>query len=51
VIHPDGESFQKWDIASGGGVVRHMVATEDGRIYLACRGVNKVAVVTVAPTE
>jgi hypothetical protein len=26
-------------------VVRNMVATPDGRLYLACSGVNKVAVV------
>jgi hypothetical protein len=32
-------------IPSGGGVVRNMVATPDRRLYLACSGVNKVAVV------
>jgi virginiamycin B lyase len=31
-------------IPSGGGVVRNMAAAPDGRIYLACSGVNKVAV-------
>jgi virginiamycin B lyase len=44
---PKAESFQKWNIPSGGGVVRNMVATSDGRLYLACSGVNKVAVATI----
>jgi len=39
------ESFATQPIPSGGGVVRNMVATPDGRLYLACSGVNKVAVV------
>ena len=42
---PKTESFGKEPIPSGGGVVRNMVATPDGRLYLACSGVNKVAVV------
>jgi len=41
---PKTGEFQKWNIPSGGGVVRNMVATSDGRLYLACSGVNKVAV-------
>ena len=44
---PKTETFQKWNIPSGGGVVRNMVATSDGRLYLACSGVNKVAVATI----
>jgi hypothetical protein len=28
-------------------VVRHMVATPQGDLYLACSGVNKVAVVQI----
>jgi len=39
------ESFSAEPIPSGGGVVRNMVATPDRRLYLACSGVNKVAVV------
>ena len=39
------ESFSANSIPSGGGVVRNMVATPDRRLYLACSGVNKVAVV------
>ncbi len=34
-------------IPSGGGVVRNMVATPDGKLYLACSGVNKVGVAEV----
>jgi virginiamycin B lyase len=42
---PKTESFSTKAIPSGGGVVRNMVATGDGKLYLACSGVNKVAVV------
>jgi len=42
---PKSEAFSSEQIPSGGGVVRNMVATPDRRIYLACSGVNKVAVV------
>ncbi|HEX4783029.1 MAG TPA: hypothetical protein VH350_01730 [Candidatus Sulfotelmatobacter sp.] len=42
---PKSESFSTKAIPSGGGVVRNMVATPDRRLYLACSGVNKVAVV------
>ena len=42
---PKAEAFSKEAIPSGGGTVRNMVATRDGRLYLACSGVNKVAVV------
>jgi virginiamycin B lyase len=42
---PKSESFSTKPIPSGGGVVRNMVATPDRRLYLACSGVNKVAVV------
>ncbi len=44
---PKSESFSLTQIPSGGGVVRNMVATPDRRLYLACSGVNKVAVVDV----
>jgi virginiamycin B lyase len=43
---PKTKSFSKTAIPSGGGVVRNMAATKDGKIYLACSGVNKVAVVS-----
>ncbi len=42
---PKSESFSTKAIPSGGGTVRNMVAVPDGRLYLACSGVNKVAVV------
>jgi len=42
---PKTEQFASAAIPSGGGTVRNMAATSDGRIYLACSGVNKVAVV------
>ncbi len=48
VFNPKTKVFQHWAIPSGGGVVRNMVATPDGRLYLACSGVNKVAVVEVS---
>ena len=44
---PKSESFSEEKIPSGGGVVRNMVATRNGKLYLACSGVNKVAIVDV----
>jgi virginiamycin B lyase len=45
---PKSEAFSTEQIPSGGGVVRNMVATPDRRLYLACSGVNKVAIVDAA---
>jgi virginiamycin B lyase len=45
---PKSESFSSEPIPSGGGVVRNMVATSSQRLYLACSGVNKVAVVNLS---
>jgi virginiamycin B lyase len=42
---PTTQTFAVRAIPSGGGVVRNIVATPDGRLYLACSGVNKVAIV------
>jgi virginiamycin B lyase len=42
---PKTEMFAKAAIPSGGGVVRNMAATKDGRVYIACSGVDKVGVV------
>ena len=39
--------FQSWIIPSGGGVVRNMVHTPDGNLWLAESGVNKIAFVQV----
>jgi virginiamycin B lyase len=46
-FEPKTESFSVQAIPSGGGVVRNMVATSGDNLYLACSGVNKVAVVHV----
>jgi virginiamycin B lyase len=42
---PKTTTFARAAIPSGGGTVRNMAATSDGRVYLACSGVNKVGVV------
>jgi virginiamycin B lyase len=42
---PNRAAFARAAIPSGGGVVRNMAATRDGRVYIACSGVNKVGVV------
>jgi len=44
---PKTKSFTTWPIPSGGGVVRHMVATSGGDLYIACSGVNKVGIVRI----
>ncbi|MDH3418075.1 MAG: cytochrome C [Gammaproteobacteria bacterium] len=41
------ETFQSWPIPSGGGVVRNMMATADGKLVLACSAVNRVALVEI----
>ena len=46
---PKTEAFARAVIPSGGGTVRNIAATRDGRLYLACSGVNKVAVVEPVP--
>ena len=43
---PKTKTFASRSIPSGGGVVRNMAVAPDGRIYLTCSGVNKVAIVT-----
>ena len=43
---PTTQKFARANIPSGGGVVRNMAATPDGRIYIACSGVDKVAVIS-----
>jgi len=42
---PRTEGFARANIPSGGGTVRNMAATSDGRVYIACSGVDKVGVV------
>jgi virginiamycin B lyase len=41
------EKFQSWIIPGGGGVVRNIKATTDGKIVMAESGVNKIALVEV----
>jgi virginiamycin B lyase len=48
---PQSEKFSTKPIPSGGGVVRNMVATPDRRLYLACSGVNKVAVISLTSQD
>jgi virginiamycin B lyase len=43
---PARTEFARAAIPSGGGVVRNMAAARDGRVYIACSGVNKVGIVT-----
>ncbi|MGE5752020.1 MAG: cytochrome C, partial [Deltaproteobacteria bacterium] len=45
---PRTKSFSRWSVPSGGGVIRHMAATPQGDIYIACSGVNKVGIVKVS---
>jgi virginiamycin B lyase len=45
---PKTEKFQTWIIPSGGGVVRNMSVTADGKeLWLATSGVNGIARVTI----
>jgi virginiamycin B lyase len=44
---PKTKKFQTWLIPSGGGVVRNMLHTPDGNLWLACSGVNGIAFVEV----
>jgi virginiamycin B lyase len=47
-FNPKTEKFQTWVIPSGGGVVRNMMPTADGKgLVLACSGVNRVALVEI----
>jgi virginiamycin B lyase len=43
---PKTQIFARANIPSGGGVVRNMAATPDGRVYIACSGVNKVGIIS-----
>jgi virginiamycin B lyase len=45
---PTTKTFSTWPIPSGGGIIRHMVATPDGNVYIACSGVNKVGIVRLS---
>jgi virginiamycin B lyase len=41
------KTFASWPIPSGGGIVRHMVSTANGDLYIACSGVNRVGIVRI----
>ena len=45
------EKFQSWIIPGGGGVVRNIKSTNDGKIVMAESGVNKIALVEVGSTN
>jgi streptogramin lyase len=44
-LDPQTEEFAWANIPSDDGVVRNMAATSDGRVYIACSGVDKVGVI------
>ncbi|MGD1075798.1 MAG: lyase [Thermodesulfovibrionales bacterium] len=44
---PKTKAFASWPIPSGGGIVRHMVSTPSGNLYIACSGANRVGIVKV----
>ena len=48
---PRTEKFESWTIPSGGGVVRNMATTPDGKLVLACSGVDRIALVDVHQHE
>jgi virginiamycin B lyase len=41
---PKTKTFSATLVPSGGGVIRNMAATRDGKVYLACSGVNKIGI-------
>jgi virginiamycin B lyase len=43
-FEPKTRRFAETTIPTGGGVVRNMAATPDGRLFLACSGTNRVAI-------
>jgi virginiamycin B lyase len=46
---PKTKKFSSTAVPSGGGVIRNMAAAPDGKVYLACSGVNQVGIAEVAP--
>jgi virginiamycin B lyase len=48
---PRTEKFESWAIPSGGGVVRNMATTRDGKLVLACNGVDRIALVDLQSHE
>jgi streptogramin lyase len=48
---PKTEKFQTWVIPAGGGVVRNMMHTTDGKLVLTESGENVVALVTIKNSD
>jgi len=48
---PKTEKFQTFQIPGGGGIVRHMVPTPDGKIAMAMSGLSTVGLVEIQPTS
>jgi virginiamycin B lyase len=47
---PKTETFQSWLIPGGGGIVRHMMPTADGKgIAISMSGLSKVGIVDILP--
>jgi virginiamycin B lyase len=46
-FNPITQKFSSTPVPSGGGVIRNMAATKDGKVYIACSGVNKVGIAEV----
>ena len=46
-FEPRTERFQTWPLASGGGVVRHMVVAPDGTLWLAGSEIDALISVTI----
>jgi virginiamycin B lyase len=44
---PKTKKFSSTAVPSGGGVIRNMAATAEGKVYIACSGVNKVGIAEV----
>jgi virginiamycin B lyase len=45
---PGSARFSRWPVPSGGGVIRNMVATPAGNLYIACSGKNRVGEVVIS---
>jgi virginiamycin B lyase len=48
---PKTEKFQTFPIPGGGGIVRHMMPTADGKIAMAMSGNNTVGIVEILPSS
>jgi virginiamycin B lyase len=48
---PKTEKFQTFQIPGGGGIVRHMMPTPDGKIAMAMSGLNTVGIVEILPSS